>query len=385
MINAALGILDIISIPFGYVIRFAYSITGNYLISMIFFALVVKIIMFPLGIKQQKNSVKQASLRPKESAIRRKYAGREDKATQQKLQQEIMELYQKENFSPFSGCLPLLVQMPIILALYSVIRQPLTYIARLGTEAVEKLHGVFNVTADSFSEITLAQKVLENKQQALSVISESEFAKVPDVTVGGFNLGIIPKDCFGQYTALFIAVLVITFITSYGGQWLTRKFSYQPPTANNQSSLRLMNVMLPLFSVYIAYIVPVAVAFYWAVQNLLSPLQQFILSKIYPIPEYSPEELKQLEKEFAAQEKKKPRKVTEEVKRRSIVYDDDDDEPETTGKPLATENRQNTPAPKTAANAKKKKKSGSGVIEMAPLKDNSAGAESQEEESGEDE
>ena len=96
MINAALGILDIISIPFGYVIRFAYSITGNYLISMIFFALVVKIIMFPLGIKQQKNSVKQASLRPKESAIRRKYAGREDKATQQKLQQEIMELIWKQ-------------------------------------------------------------------------------------------------------------------------------------------------------------------------------------------------------------------------------------------------------------------------------------------------
>lgn len=112
---------------FGWVLDLCYKIVPNYLVAILLFALIIKIVMFPLGIKQQKNSQKQARLRPKELAIRKKYAGRNDKATQQKAQQEIMELYQKENYSMFGGCLPLLIQFPIIIALYNVIRNPLQY------------------------------------------------------------------------------------------------------------------------------------------------------------------------------------------------------------------------------------------------------------------
>lgn len=78
-------------------------IIPNYAIAILLFALIIKIIFFPLGIKQQKNMQKQASLRPKEMAIRKRYAGRTDKVTQQKMQQDIMELYQKENYSMFGG------------------------------------------------------------------------------------------------------------------------------------------------------------------------------------------------------------------------------------------------------------------------------------------
>ena len=128
---------------FGWVLDLCYKIVPNYLVAILLFALIIKIVMFPLGIKQQKNSQKQARLRPKELAIRKKYAGRNDKATQQKAQQEIMELYQKENYSMFGGCLPLLIQFPIIIALYNVIRNPLQYMLGIAAIPVMVLHSFF--------------------------------------------------------------------------------------------------------------------------------------------------------------------------------------------------------------------------------------------------
>ena len=105
------GLFDLINIPFSWVIRFFYGLTDNYMVALLFFAIVVKLVLFPIGIKTQKNMVKQASLRPKEMAIRAKYAGRTDQATQQKMQEETMELYKRENFNPAGGCLPLLLQL----------------------------------------------------------------------------------------------------------------------------------------------------------------------------------------------------------------------------------------------------------------------------------
>ena len=111
------GLFDLINIPFSWVIRFFYGLTDNYMVALLFFAIVVKVVLFPLGIKQQKNMVKQASLRPKEMAIRAKYAGRTDQATQQKMQNEIMSLYQSENYNPAGGCLPMLLQLLVVWAI----------------------------------------------------------------------------------------------------------------------------------------------------------------------------------------------------------------------------------------------------------------------------
>ena len=101
---------------------------GSYVVGICLFAIVIEILMLPFAIKQQKNSIKQATLRPKEMAIKNKYKGRNDQPTMQKMQSEIQDLYQRENFSPYSGCLPLLVQMPIIMALYYIVIDPLHYV-----------------------------------------------------------------------------------------------------------------------------------------------------------------------------------------------------------------------------------------------------------------
>ncbi|MDD6879794.1 MAG: YidC/Oxa1 family membrane protein insertase, partial [bacterium] len=102
------SIFDILYIPMGYILRFAYSFTHNYLFAIFLFTLVMEILLSPIAIKQQKNQIKQARLAPKVAAIRKKYAGRNDQATQQRMQQETMEMYQSENFNPMGGCLPLL-------------------------------------------------------------------------------------------------------------------------------------------------------------------------------------------------------------------------------------------------------------------------------------
>lgn len=116
----------------GWIMKVCCQISfNNYILALFFFALIMQIILFPLGIKQQKSSVLMGKIRPKEMAIRNKYKGRNDQATQQKMNAEIQELYKQEGYSAFAGCLPLLIQLPIIFALFGVVRQPLTYTTNL--------------------------------------------------------------------------------------------------------------------------------------------------------------------------------------------------------------------------------------------------------------
>ena len=131
---------DIINVPFGYVLRFCNWIGQNqYILALLLFAIIIEIVLLPFGIKQQKNSIKQARLRPKEMAIRKKYNGRNDRPTQQKMTMEIQELYQKEGYNPMGGCLPLLIQFPIIIALYNIVMSPLQYICGLSKDAVSQI------------------------------------------------------------------------------------------------------------------------------------------------------------------------------------------------------------------------------------------------------
>ena len=114
----------------GTMMSFFNDITGSYALALLFYALTFKIVFLPFSIKQQKNQIKMAKLAPKIALIKAKYKGRTDQPTLQKQQQEIMELQQKEGYSPLSGCLPLLIQLPLIMLLYTVIQNPLSYIAK---------------------------------------------------------------------------------------------------------------------------------------------------------------------------------------------------------------------------------------------------------------
>jgi YidC/Oxa1 family membrane protein insertase len=120
--------MEWINIPFGYLMKLCLAISSNYyILALFFFAVIMQIVLIPLGIKQHKSQVMQRKLRPKEMAIRKKYAGRKDKATQQKMQLEVQEMYRNEGYNQLSGCLPMLIQLPIILILFGIVRNPISY------------------------------------------------------------------------------------------------------------------------------------------------------------------------------------------------------------------------------------------------------------------
>ena len=131
--------MDIINKPIGWVLKMCSKIVnGDYLFAILIFAVFVELVLLPFGISQQKKSIKQARLRPKEMAIRKKYSGRDDKPTQMKMNEEIQELYQKEGYNPLGGCLPLLIQFPLLIALYNVVINPLKYICNLSDDAIRR-------------------------------------------------------------------------------------------------------------------------------------------------------------------------------------------------------------------------------------------------------
>ena len=146
----------------------------------------------------------------------------------------------------------------------------------------------------------------------------------------GFDIGIIPSfDLFGAEklgTKLLLLIPVLNLITAYFGQALTRKFTYQPQqSAEVQNQTRMMNIFMPLMSFWIATNVPAAVGIYWMMSNILSPVQQIALSKIFPIKEISPEEMKEAERLYGGKQKKKKPALEPGQKRKSLVYDDDDE------------------------------------------------------------
>jgi len=327
-----------ISVPFGYVLEWIYTFTNNYAIALLLFAVVVKLVLLPFGIKQQKNSVQQAKLYPKIRAIEKKYAGRDDAVTQRKKQEEMTKLYQDEKFNPLSGCLPLLIQFPIIIALYDVIRQPLTYLMHLPKETVTKFKEVMltfeqfkDAKVEAIQEINIISMIEKHSDAFNAVLTEAgkTIEDIPDMGLFGLDLGEIPKLPPESGNWLIILIPVLSLVSAFVSSMLTKKFTYQPPSSsNNEGSMKVMTYLMPFMSLYIAFMVPAAVGLYWVFQNLLGPIQQFILSKAIKVPTYTEEELKEAEKAIAKAEKPQKKRVAAPDKKRSIVYDDDDDETE---------------------------------------------------------
>ena len=370
-------IFDIISIPFGYLMRFCCWISpgNNYLIALIFFTIIIEVLLCLIfGIKQQKNMIKQASIAPLAAAIRKKYAGRDDQVTKQKLQQETMELYQKYGYSPLSGCLPLFIQLPIIMSLYNVIVAPLQNMFMLAGKEINTLLSdlcinhtelLSQAARDQLTKgqsrlaqvetLNLAMQgkltALEGDAGAIADKLEGMSKYFPNYTAFGIDFSINPNeaikaDTFASLWPLLLVpvLIVVTMILS---QNLSKKFTYQDPTMEQQQggcSMKVMLYSMPVFSAYISLSMPAVVGVYWIYRSISSTLQRFILSRIMPLPKFTDEDYKNAEKEMSASQSKKAakKKAAEEgksvgkyaynedgTKKRSLHHIDDEDEGET--------------------------------------------------------
>jgi len=167
---------------------------------------------------------------------------------------------------------------------------------------------------------------------------------------------------FGQEkigVKLLLLIPLLNLITAYAGHALTKKYTYQPEVSEEvQSQNRMMTVFMPWFSLFIAFQVPSAVGIYWMISNVLSPVQQIVLSKVFPIPEITPEEMREAERLYSGKTKKKKAPSASTGKRKSLVYDDDDEEPV-----------KNPPAKKVLKEKENSQEAKNTPIEKAPLKD----------------
>ena len=225
--------------------------------------------MMPLLAKQQKSMRQIQKIQPLLEKAQKKYAN--DK---QKLQQETVKIYQENNVSPAGGCLPLLIQFPIIIGLYQVITKPLQYILHLDVDVIKKIAEVLSMDYARTSQITIANAISENA----ALIQEKVGVTIEAINFDffGLNLSMTPDLKFISW--LWI-IPVLSAVTSYIVSIISRQLSGNTSAANEQ--MKTMNIIMPLMSGYFCFIMPAGVGVYWVVSNILQVLQQLILTAYY--------------------------------------------------------------------------------------------------------
>ncbi len=296
---------------------------GKYVFGLLIYALLFKILFLPFSIKQQKNQIKMAALAPKIELIKAKYKGRTDQPTMQKQQQEIMDLQQKEGYSPFSGCLPLLLQMPIIIFLYSVIRNPLSYICRLSADQITSIKEIIGSTAAD--EISLVGEITHYAGGGLEAFRD-QLSRLPDFTLFGIDLSATPS--FTNFSIL-VLVPVVAAVLTWLSMFLSRKWNgnnaMQGQDAQTNASMKMMDLMMPAMTLWLAFSFSGMLGVYWSYQSALGILQTYVLSKAMPLPKFTEEELREMKKRQKEAEKQARAASKNAPKVRSLHYIDDDD------------------------------------------------------------
>ena len=324
---------------FGNILNLFNSWTGNYMLALLLFALMVKILILPLSIMQQKNQIKGAKLKPKMMLIEKKYAGRNDQVTLKKKQQEIMELQQKEGYSAFTGCLPLLIQFPVIIILYRVIQKPLTYVSHFTGEMLEalaaKLQEAFEITVNyKTSEISFISEIknhLGDLQETYAATGgEGLLADaLPKMTFFGADMTLKP-----YFWSILLLIPVLNFALGVLTMKLTKKLNgnmaeMTAQTSDQKISSGIMEWMMPIVSLWFSFILPSALGTYWIFQSLLGIAQMLIMSKVMPMPKYTKEEMEQILKELKKNQPERPAYAGSSYsgdRPRSLHHIDDDDD-----------------------------------------------------------
>lgn len=263
----------------GPVLRFIYNLVNNYGLAIILFSIVIKLILFPLSIKQYKSTAAMKKIQPGLTKLQKKYGN--DK---EKLQKEQMALYEKYGINPMAGCLPTLIQMPILFALYRVIMMPLTYISGISEDKVTAVAEVLKLDTKTLAANQIKLTEMLNNSATLEKVKDiiPSFSQI-DFSFLGLNLSEtphfgIPKSA--AEAALWI-IPILAGVTSLLSSIAMNKMSGMPQNDDSQNSqMKAMTYMMPLMSVYFCFILPAGMGIYWIINNVIAIVQQFVLNKI---------------------------------------------------------------------------------------------------------
>ena len=279
---------DWIATPFGWILGVLYSLTDNYLLSLLIITVFVRLILVPSAITQQKNAAKQMRLQAKVNKIKAKYAGVQGREAQQKIQQETQELYSREGFSASQmGCLPMALNLIVMMGLYGAIYSPLSKVLRLGETVMEELKTVYaaamNIDVSKQGtryELNLLHEFANISDQFNpEIVTESVRNKITDLTDGltifGIDLTQIPKDDIKKLIIIPILAGLTALLTSLFMYLKQRK---QNPEMAKNPTMGCMTFMSPAMSVAFAFTLPAGIGCYWIISNILSFIQTVALS-----------------------------------------------------------------------------------------------------------
>lgn len=279
---------DWIATPFGWILGVLYTLTDNYLLSLLIITVVVRLVLIPSAITQQKNSAKQMRLQAKVNKIKAKYAGVQGREAQQKIQEETQELYRREGFNASQmGCLPMALNLIVMMGLYGAIYSPLSKVLRLGDTVMEELKTVYAaaLNVDMAKQGTRYELNLLHEFANISdkfnpeIVTESIRNKITDLTDGltifGIDLTQIPKDDIRKLIIIPILAGVSALLTSLFMYLKQRK---QNPEMAKNPATGCMTFMSPVISVVFAITLPAGIGCYWIISNILSFIQTLALS-----------------------------------------------------------------------------------------------------------
>ena len=288
-----------ICVPFAWLVRLFYNLTNSYGVALILFTLVIKLIMLPFQMKSKKSMMRMSRVSGQMQELQKRYA-----KNQAKLQEEMQKLYEEEGVNPMSGCLWSLIPFPILIALYSIIRQPITHFMMLSKDVLQTVVQSAADAGVNLTNIVMMDKAtgtpaLKDGLYQLASYGQINLVKaVQEMGLStpegwfdmnynflGLDLTATPWEYVKSFTFTWAVIGVILIpilagLSQFVFSKLTMKTQPQADAAGG-ASMKSMMYMMPLMSVSIAFIMPAALGVYWIAQSVFSLIQEAILNKTF--------------------------------------------------------------------------------------------------------
>ena len=268
--------------PLGLILLGIFKIVCNYGLAVILFALLVKLVVIPLTIKSKKSMLAMSAMNAELQQLQKKYAN-----NRVKLNEEMQKLYDRHGVNPMSGCLPQFIPLIIMMGLYYAVQQPLKFMMGFGDEVIGQLAnlvGVDMATAGYYGQITIAEKLGQIYQEAGGVWPDTvtaitngsgELLKIYFIFLG-LNLAQTPS--ISDPSIIWIIPL-LSGVTAYLSSYIMQKMQ---GTQNSAAAgqMKVLNILMPLMSLYFGFILPGAIGIYWIFNNVFSCVQEIVLTRI---------------------------------------------------------------------------------------------------------
>ena len=285
-------LLRIIMWPFSQLLNILFTLTGSYGLAIILFAVIIKLVMLYPSAKSKRNAMHMSRMNPKLQEIKKR-CGKD----QQKYAMEVQKLYQEEHVNPMGGCLWSFLPLPILIALYGIIRRPVINFMLINMprgKALEQLEVIretltgagFQITGQqAYEEISIARGITEHLDLIQPIVPQ---VFPIDFHFLGLDLTAIPWNSFmnltsGEFSWSVLGLVMIPIVSGVLNLLLSVLSMRTSVPADDamKSQQTMMTVMMPLMSVYIGFILPASLGVYWISMSVFSIIQELILQKYY--------------------------------------------------------------------------------------------------------